>query len=215
MDAGAMALLGRGGEHAQGLAAGLPQRLQIRQQVGAAHGLAEMDFNHDLASGIGLFLVVGVRVGGRRGRRGTRCGAAHAGLTARRARRRAILRAGAKQGILLGRREMGLHPAAHPAVLPPVKAQHQQYEQDTKGNQPDLQITHENIPRLRQRKSEYGFQASAAICTAESISTATIRDTPCSCIVTPISCLAICMAILLCEMNRNWVCSLMLLTRLA
>ena len=40
---------------------------------------------------------------------------------------------------------------------------------------------------------------------AASMSTATMRDTPCSCIVTPISCSAISIAILLWEMNRNCV----------
>src|SRR5450830_1033330 len=59
-----------------------------------------------------------------------------------------------------------------------------------------------------------------AACTSEvkleaaSMSTATIRDTPCSCMVTPISWLAISIAILLCEMNRNWVFEDMRLTML-
>jgi len=37
---------------------------------------------------------------------------------------------------------MALHLAADAAVLPPIEAQHQQYQQDAQGNQPDLQITH-------------------------------------------------------------------------
>ncbi len=51
--------------------------------------------------------------------------------------------------------------------------------------------------------------------TARSISTATMRETPCSCIVTPISCSAISMAILLWLMNKNCVLPDMLLTRRA
>ncbi len=47
--------------------------------------------------------------------------------------------------------------------------------------------------------------AASAMDSAASMSTATMRDTPCSCIVTPISCSAISIAILLWEMNRNWV----------
>ena len=45
---------------------------------------------------------------------------------------------------------------------------------------------------------------------ADSMSTATMRETPCSCMVTPISCSAISMAILLWLMNRNCVPALML-----
>ena len=50
---------------------------------------------------------------------------------------------------------------------------------------------------------------------ADSISTATMRETPCSCMVTPISCSAISIAILLWLMNRNCVSLLMLDTSLA
>ena len=46
-------------------------------------------------------------------------------------------------------------------------------------------------------------QVDSAMDTADSMSTATIRDTPCSCMVTPMSCSAISMAILLWEMNKN------------
>jgi hypothetical protein len=58
-------------------------------------------------------------------------------------------------------------------------------------------------------------QAASAIETAASMSTATMRDTPCSCIVTPISCSAISIAILLWLMKRNCVSRLMLVTSLA
>ena len=45
--------------------------------------------------------------------------------------------------------------------------------------------------------------AASAKPSAASMSTATMRDTPCSCMVTPISCSAISIAILLWLMNRN------------
>ena len=48
-----------------------------------------------------------------------------------------------------------------------------------------------------------------------SMSTDTIRDTPCSCIVTPINWRAISIAILLWLMNRNWVAWLISVTSLA
>ncbi len=57
--------------------------------------------------------------------------------------------------------------------------------------------------------------AASAIEIAASISTATIRDTPCSCIVTPINWCAISIAILLWEMKTNWVLSDMRATILA
>src|SRR5450830_1013452 len=79
---------------------------------------------------------------------------------------------------------------------------HGRQYQAAQNGQTNLQITHDH-------------QASSAIEMAASISTATMRDTPCSCIVTPISCLAISMAILLWLMNRNWVSLLMLDTSLA
>ena len=66
--------------------------------------------------------------------------------------------------------------------------------------------------RQAQRKTA---QAASAMDTADSMSTATMRETPCSCIVTPISCSAISMAILLWLMKRNWVPRLMLVTSLA
>ena len=47
---------------------------------------------------------------------------------------------------------------------------------------------------------------------ASSMSTSTTRDTPCSCIVTPTSCCAISMVILLWLMKMNWVCDDMRLT---
>ena len=50
---------------------------------------------------------------------------------------------------------------------------------------------------------------------ASSMSTATTRDTPGSCMVTPISCAAISMVILLWLMNRNWVCADILLHQVA
>ena len=56
---------------------------------------------------------------------------------------------------------------------------------------------------------------SSAIDKADSMSTATMRETPCSCMVTPMSCWAISMAILLWLMKRNCVSVLMLITRRA
>lgn len=45
-----------------------------------------------------------------------------------------------------------------------------------------------------------GFQAASAILTASWMSTATMRETPFSCMVTPMSCSAISMVRRLCEM---------------
>mmetsp|Transcript_10595 Transcript_10595/g.43232 ORF Transcript_10595/g.43232 Transcript_10595/m.43232 type:complete len:374 (-) Transcript_10595:2006-3127(-) len=67
----------------------------------------------------------------------------------------------------------------------------------------------------REKLGQGHTHASSAIARALSMSTATIRDTPCSCIVTPISCSAISIAILLCEMKRNWVTRLICETSLA
>src|SRR5690606_971883 len=55
----------------------------------------------------------------------------------------------------------------------------------------------------------------SAMESADSMSTATMRETPCSCMVTPISCSAISIAILLWLMNRNCVPLDMLDTSLA
>ena len=64
-------------------------------------------------------------------------------------------------------------------------------------------------PLLPNRFEDYSWpqcdQAVSTIEMADSMSTATIRDTPCSCMVTPISCSAICIVILLCEINKNCV----------
>lgn len=46
---------------------------------------------------------------------------------------------------------MLLHAAAHPAVLPPVETQYQQYQQYAEDDQPNLQITHLKIPRRQRR----------------------------------------------------------------
>src|SRR5690606_24311744 len=59
------------------------------------------------------------------------------------------------------------------------------------------------------------IHAGSTRVTAASMSTATMRETPCSCMVTPISCSAISIAILLWLMKRNCVSLLMLLTSLA
>ncbi len=67
----------------------------------------------------------------------------------------------------------------------------------------------------RSKKARSNVQAFWAKPAADSISTATIRETPCSCIVTPISCCAISIAILLCEMKRNCVFSDIARTRFA
>ena len=56
--------------------------------------------------------------------------------------------------------------------------------------------------------------AASAMPTASCMSTATMRDTPCSGIVTPTSCCAISIAILLWLMNRNCVPSLISVTSL-
>src|SRR5690606_8713760 len=131
------------------------------------------------------------------------------GLTPRAQHRRR----GAQQRVVFPFGELLLHLLAHAPVLPPIEQQHQQDEHDAQQDQTDLQITHCQ-PREELRPSSLvamvqdiascwpSLQASAS-CSADSISTATMRDTPCSCIVTPTSCLAICMAILLCEIKRN------------
>ena len=49
------------------------------------------------------------------------------------------------------------------------------------------------------------LQAASARRIAPGMSTVTMRETPCSCIVTPISCSAISMAMRLWLMKRNWV----------
>ncbi|MCY1364868.1 hypothetical protein D9M69_516900 [compost metagenome] len=165
MDVRAVAALVGLGEHAHGLAAHVAQALHIGQQLGTAHRFGEIDLDDDLAGGIRLGGIVGIRARIDRSRL--------AGLRARRlaaharfapGRRTAAGAGGAsggsrpQQGILLGRGEMGLHLAPDAPVLPPVESQHQQYQQDAEGNQPDLQITHVSIPRRNARRpSEYWF----------------------------------------------------------
>ncbi|MNI45960.1 hypothetical protein D3C73_1004020 [compost metagenome] len=141
------------GKYAHGLAAHVTQALHIGKQVGAAHGLGEVDFNNHFAGGIGLFRVVGVAARVHRGRLArlrARGVPAHAGFAAActgRGRCGAGSSARAQQRILFRRGEMALHLAPDAPVLPPVESQHQQYQQDAQGNQPDLQITHVYIPR--------------------------------------------------------------------
>ena len=136
-------------EHAHGLAADVAQALHVGQQVGAAHGVGEVDLDDHFAGGIGFFGIVGIAAGIDRRRLaglGTRGLAAHAGFAARRrgarSRRSAGCRARPQQRILFGGGEMGLHLAPDTPVLPPVESQHQQYQQYAQGYQPDLQITH-------------------------------------------------------------------------
>src|SRR5690606_1325670 len=112
-------------------------------------------------------------------------------------------------GIALALGKARLHAAPHAPILPPVVQDHGGDQRHPYRNQQNLQVTHKD-PRLGPAQA-----ASPAHCSAESISTATIRETPCSCMVTPMSWRAICMAILLWEMNRNCVWWLMLRTRLA
>ncbi|KAG1439271.1 hypothetical protein G6F57_019492 [Rhizopus arrhizus] len=93
MDPRAMAALVGFGEHAHGLAAHVPQALHIRQQVGAAHRLSEVDLDDHFAGGIGLLGIVGIAAGIHRRRLAlpARRIAAHAGFATRsrpRSRRR-------------------------------------------------------------------------------------------------------------------------------
>ena len=67
----------------------------------------------------------------------------------------------------------------------------------------------------RQLQGTNVHQAALASVIAASMSTTTMRETPCSCMVTPMSCSAISMAILLWLMNKNWVSRLMRATRRA
>ena len=87
------------------------------------------------------------------------------------------------------------------ARQPDVLHQHPEQHQSACDDQPPLQLAHVYPASVIER--------------AASMSTATMRDTPCSCIVTPINCLAISIAILLWLMNKNWVSRLMLVTSLA
>jgi hypothetical protein len=100
-----------------------------------------------------------------------------------------------------GARTLAGHALHLGAARGPGPVRHQRGEHDqAQDQQSDLQGAH--------------VHAASASDTAASMSTATMRDTPCSCMVTPISCSAISIAILLCEMNRNCVFSLMLRTSL-
>ena len=89
---------------------------------------------------------------------------------------------------------------------PGAVGHHARQHHTTRNGQCDLQGAHTGVLEI---------QVDSAMETADSMSTATMRETPCSCMVTPISCSAISMAILLCEMNRNWVSLDMLETRRA
>ena len=77
------------------------------------------------------------------------------------------------------------------AHLPAVVGHHPEDADAAQGRQGQSQVVH--------------AQPASTMVAAVSMSTATMRDTPCSCIVTPISCLAISIAILLWLMNRNCV----------
>ena len=88
-----------------------------------------------------------------------------------------------------------LDAAPELAFLPAVEYVNAGDHTDADRHQSCLQIAHH--PAC--------YAASSASFIASSMSTATTRDTPASCIVTPMSCSAISIAILLCEMNRNCV----------
>ena len=84
-------------------------------------------------------------------------------------------------------------PRAVLAGSPGAVRNHRHQHHAARDGQTNLQTAHAQSP-----------QASlSAMFTADSMSTATMRETPCSCMVTPMSCSAISMAILLWEMNKN------------
>ena len=113
-----------------------------------------------------------------------------------------------KHGFVLGfvrlRAGLRLHGGIGTRRPGAVHHQAQQYQAANDG-QTQLKITHGVIL----------IYAACTKPTAASMSTATMRETPCSCMVTPMSCSAISMAILLWLMNKNWVLALMLVTSLA
>src|SRR5216117_1168986 len=88
---------------------------------------------------------------------------------------------------------LGLAPVA--SFLPYVVEKDGRDDRDAYDQEADLQFDHGQAAAGSSRS----FNAS-------SMSTATTRDTPRSCMVTPISWCAISMVILLWLMNRNWVC---------
>src|SRR5690349_12536898 len=93
----------------------------------------------------------------------------------------------------MARAEGALRRAAHAPLLPPVVDQ-DCYNRDAADDpQTDLEIGHYAASSSRMRN-------------ASSMSTATTRDTPDSGMVTPISCSASSMVILLWLMKRNCVC---------
>ncbi len=103
------------------------------------------------------------------------------------------------QGVefFLGHQRFGLLGLAL-TRCPGAVGDHHHQDQAACHGQPKLQIAHAGSTKLA----------------AASMSTATMRDTPCSCMVTPMSCSAISMAILLCEMYKNWVSADILVTNL-
>ena len=78
---------------------------------------------------------------------------------------------------------------------PGVIGNDQRQQHHAQDGQTDLQVTHVRKRFFNNRDGK--VQENSAMDKADSMSTATIRDTPCSCMVTPISCSAISMAILL------------------
>src|SRR5258708_16536572 len=92
-----------------------------------------------------------------------------------------------------GEAPLGVAPVR--AFLPLVVQKNGRDDHGADAQETDLQIAHVQAAAGSSRS----FRAS-------SISTATTRDTPRSCIVTPTSWCAISMVILLWLMNRNWVC---------
>src|SRR5258708_7780613 len=88
---------------------------------------------------------------------------------------------------------LGLAPV--PAFLPLVVQENSRDDHGANAQETDLQFAHAQAAAGSSRS----FRAS-------SISTATTRDTPRSCMVTPTSWCAISMVILLWLINRNWVC---------
>src|ERR1044071_9560080 len=97
-----------------------------------------------------------------------------------------------QQHVFVLARKSLLGLAAKLAFLPPVERIDRGDDDDAKRHQAILQVAHTEA-----------YAASSASFIASSMSTATTRDTPASCMVIPISWLAISIVILLWLMNRN------------
>src|SRR5262249_25054188 len=106
---------------------------------------------------------------------------------------------GVGEHVGMARPERVLGLPAHRAFLQMVVQQDAQYGENANRGQTELEIGQAAI--------------SSRMRSASSMSTATTRDTPDSGMVTPISCCAISIEILLWLMKRNWVCADMRFTR--